>query len=66
LAEYRKCDSREAGYAIAPSGSHTFKRLEAGVRIISDTYGFALGGSGEGEHNLMPVAIAGRVLAYPY
>lgn len=63
LGECRKSDSRESGYAIAPSGTRTFTRLEPGARIISDTWGFLLGDENDTEK--APVAIAGRVLAYP-
>lgn len=64
LAECRKSSLREAGYAITPAGSCTTKRLEPACRITSDTWGFVLGDNE--DENKMPVAIAGRVLAYPY
>ena len=63
LAESRKSESREPGYVITPSGAKTTKRLEPGCRITSDTWGFALGD--ENDETKMPVAISGRVLAYP-
>ena len=63
LGESRKSITREPGYAIAPSGSRTSTRLESGARIISDTWGFLLGDENDTEK--APVAIAGRVLAYP-
>lgn len=64
LAEYRKSYLHEPGYAITPAGERTTKRLEPGCRITSDTWGFALGN--ESNKEKMPVAISGRVLAYPY
>jgi len=63
LAESRRSESREPGYAITPSGVKATKRLEPGCRITSDTWGFALGD--ENDETKMPVAISGRVLAYP-
>lgn len=64
FAEYRKVELHEPGYAIAPSGRRTCNRLESGARITSDTYGYAIGYM-EDREDLMPVAISGRVLAYP-
>ena len=63
LGESRKSNSHEPGYAIAPSGARTSIRLESGARIISDTWGFLLGDENDTEK--VPVAISGRVLAYP-
>lgn len=63
-AEYRKTYEYEPGYAITPSGEYTKLRLESGARIISDTYGFAIGYM-ENRKDMAPVAISGRVLAYP-
>ena len=64
LAECRKSEVRIPGYAITQAGKYTTKRLEPGCRITSDTWGFALGN--EEDKDKMPVAISGRVLAYPY
>lgn len=64
-AEYRLSITQEPGYAITPYGKKTTQRLEAGVRIISDTYGFSVGGDSD-SINAAPVGLAGRVLAYPY
>lgn len=64
-AEFRKTDVREGGRAIGPSGNLTTQRLEAGARIVSDTFGHAIGYM-ENDDTLGPVAISGRVLAYPY
>ena len=39
------------------------KRLEYGCKIISDTFGFCIG---ETDNCKTPIAVTGRVLAYPY
>lgn len=39
------------------------KRLQPGANIVSDTFGFAIG---ETNKCKTPLAVAGRVLAYPY
>lgn len=39
------------------------ERLERGCEIISDTFGFAIG---QTENAKIPIAVSGRVLAYPY
>ena len=39
------------------------ERLAAGAKIISDTYGFAIG---ETKECKTPIAVSGRVLVYPY
>lgn len=41
----------------------TNDRLERGARIVSDTYGFCIGQTAECR---TPIAVSGRVLAYPY
>ena len=64
-AEYRSSSVNEPGYAINPYGNKTTHRLESGVRIISDTYGFSVGGD-EDSVGMAPIGLAGRVLAYPY
>ena len=57
----------QAGRCVAENGndsmSLTNARLQAGVRIISDTYGMCMG---ETEKAKTPVAVCGRVLAYPF
>lgn len=67
FAEYRKSDETCPGRVICECGDGTLtrshKRLQAGANIISDTFGFAIG---ETEECKTPVAVAGRVLAYPY
>lgn len=67
FAEYRKSDETCPGRVICECGDGTLalshKRLQAGANVISDTFGFAIG---ETEECKTPVAVAGRVLAYPY
>lgn len=67
FAEFRKSKEMEPGRVICENGDGTLsrahKRLQPGAAIISDTYGFAIG---ENEICKTPVAVAGRVLAYPY
>ena len=65
-AECREADTEEAGRCVTETGGKmrlTDARLMAGCRLISDTYGFCMG---ETEKAKTPVAVAGRVLAYPY
>lgn len=66
-AEYRKGEVTEGGYCVTetPSGMlmKTTKRLQAGCRITSDTFGFAIGETKECQ---TPIAVSGRVLVYPY
>lgn len=64
LGECRISSVKDPGFVINPYGEKTTNRLEAGTRIISDTWGFLLGD--EKDQKTTPVAIAGRVLAYPY
>lgn len=67
LAEYRNSDIQEPGRVICENGDGTlslsYKRLQPGATIISDTFGFSIG---ETESCKTPVAIAGRVLAHTY
>lgn len=66
FAEFRKSDEVEPGRVICENGdgtmSRSYKRLQPGAMIISDTFGFAIG---RNEGNA-PVAVAGRVLAHTY
>lgn len=67
-AEYRETKYEvKPGHAVSENGddtlSQTYKRLQPACSIVSDTYGFAIG---ETEKCKTPLAIAGRVLAYPY
>ena len=68
--DYAECRSswiEEPGRVIVESKTGTMElatqRLMAGCKIISDTYGNLMGESSTAK---TPVAIAGRVLAYPY
>lgn len=67
FAEFRKSDEKEPGRVICENGdgtmSRSYKRLQPGAMIVSDTFGFAIGRSEGGN---TPVAVAGRVLAYTY
>ena len=68
FAEYRHTDERvEPGRVVCENGDDSMsvstKRLQPGASIVSDTFGFAIG---ETEYSQTPVAVAGRVLVYPY
>ena len=69
LAEYRLSyeDNLIAGQVICENGDDSLslsqERLQPAGNIISDTYGLIIGNLAD---NTYPVAIAGRVLAYPY
>lgn len=66
-AEYRVATELEPGRVVCENGddtlSRSYERLQPGAAIISDTFGFAIGESGEAR---TPLAVSGRVLAYPY
>lgn len=66
-AEFRAADIIEPGRVVIEqeNGIMTLnqERLTAGARIISDTFGFAIGKTKKAK---TPIAIAGRVLVYPY
>lgn len=67
-AEYRKTtEAIEAGRVICENNDDTLslskERLQPGAEIVSDTFGFAIGKTNECA---TPIAVAGRVLAYPY
>lgn len=66
-AECRKSDSQEPGYVMFEKGddslSKTIERLQHFAGIVSDTWGFSQGETAEAKTN---IAVAGRVLAYPY
>ena len=66
-AEFRESDELEAGRVVCENGdgtlSRSIKRLQAGAEVVSDTFGFAIGKT---EKCQTPVAVTGRVLAYPY
>lgn len=67
-AEYRICDEGFcAGRVVCENGDDTLsiasERLQPGASIVSDTFGFAIG---ETEEAKCPIAVSGRVLAFPY
>lgn len=66
-AEFREGDTIEAGRCVIEVGDDTLiistERLMPGANITSDTFGFAIG---ETEQAKTPIAVSGRVLAYPY
>ena len=69
-AEYRQAKNNlniSAGKVVYENGDDTLsistQRLMRGCNIVSDTYGFAIG---ESEKAQLPIAVSGRVLAYPY
>lgn len=65
-AEYRQSKDLEPGRVIIERGDGTLKRsterLQPGAEVISDTFGFSIG---ETDKCKTPVAVSGRVLAYP-
>lgn len=65
-AEYRICDCLKPGKVVCENGDDTLsisnRRLQPGANIISDTFGFAIG---ETQDAKCPIAVSGRVLAYP-
>lgn len=67
-AEYRAVPNPvQPGRVIQEVGDDTLKladgRLLPGCEIVTDTFGFAIGKT---ETSQTPVAVSGRVLAYPY
>lgn len=67
-AEYRQTIKIiSAGQCVIETGFgdlvKSTKRLQPGANIVSDTFGFAIG---ETEQTKTPIAVSGRVLAYPY
>lgn len=73
-AEFRRDNQHEKGkqkpgHCVVETGTGTLalstKRLQMGAEIITDTFGFAIG-QDEEHHTNTPVAVSGRVLAYPY
>ena len=66
-AEYRESLIKEAGRCVVETGygdlELSTKRLQLGGNIISDTFGFSIG---ETDKAKTPIAVCGRVLAYPY
>ena len=66
-AECRESDTNDFGYVLKENGddtlSKTTERLSPFAGISSDTWGFS---QGETSKAKTPIAVAGRVLAYPY
>lgn len=66
-AEYRSTSKVKPGQCVIETGLgdliQSTKRLQPGANIVSDTFGFAIG---ETEQTKTPLAVSGRVLAYPY
>lgn len=67
-AEYRQTKQYiQPGYCVIETGKgdliKSSERLQPGANIVSDTFGFAIG---ETEQTKTPLAVSGRVLAYPY
>jgi len=66
-AEYRQANTIEPGRVVIETGNDDMilcnERLVAGGRVVSDTYGFAIG---QTQNCKTPIAVSGRVLVYPY
>ena len=66
-AECRKSNCEDFGYVLMENGddtlSKTTKRLSHFAGVSSDTWGFS---QGETDKAKTPIAVAGRVLVYPY
>lgn len=67
-AEYRHSPQDiEPGRCVVESGFDSLilssDRMQPGAEIVSDTFGFAIG---QTEKCQTPIAVTGRVLAYPY
>lgn len=66
-AEYRSAESLEPGRCVieGPNGRLLLstERLQPGANVISDTFGFSIGETGQCK---TPIAVAGRVLAYTF
>ncbi len=66
-AEHREADTEEFGYVLMETGkdslTKTTERLSHFAGVSSDTWGFS---QGETDKAKTPIAVAGRVLVYPY
>lgn len=66
-AEARQTNGVSAGRVVVENGDDTLsistERLMLGGNIVSDTYGMLIGGTDKAK---TPIALCGRVLAYPF
>ena len=67
-AEYRQTHHKvRPGQCVYEKGDGSlaisYERMMPGANIVSDTFGFAIGETNECK---TPLAVSGRVLAYPY
>ena len=66
-AECRNAETTEGGYCVTETAAgkmiKTTKRLQAGCKVTSDTYGNCMGQTKTAN---TPIAVSGRVLVYPY
>lgn len=66
-AEYRMTDYAQPGTCVIETGTGNMivssTRLQPGANIVSDTFGFSIG---ETPLAQTPIAVCGRVLAYPF
>lgn len=66
-AEYRESIVMQPGVCVVETGygdlERSTKRLQLGAAITSDTFGFSIGQTDKAQ---TPIAVCGRVLAYPY
>ena len=67
-AEYRETKQNiTPGHCVVEVGDGTLalatSRMQPGAEIVSDTFGFAIG---QTKKCSLPIAVSGRVLAYPY
>ncbi len=67
-AEYRRTSGKvEPGRVVIETGRGDLKlsteRLQPGANVVSDTFGFAIGQTKKAK---TPLAVAGRVLVYPF
>ena len=66
-AECREADTIEPGYVLIEIGDDTLtkstERLQSYAGVSSDTWGFS---QGETDRAKTPIAVAGRVLVYPF
>ena len=66
-AECRQAYTDEPGYCVTETKNgvmaKSWERLQPGCKMTSDTFGTCMGETDEAK---TPIAVAGRVLAYPY